>query len=48
MSHLNVFEDFEDEWDDFTPSLQDQLFENLEAEANEYNVWSYGPFIKQY
>jgi hypothetical protein len=42
MSQMNVFEDFEDEWDDFTPSLQDQLFKNLEAEhhaaATNYNV----------
>jgi hypothetical protein len=22
--------DFEDDWEDFTPSLQDQLFENLQ------------------
>jgi hypothetical protein len=52
MSQMNIFDDLEDEWDDFTPSLQDQLFENLEAEshasANEYNVCTLCTLIIRY
>jgi hypothetical protein len=33
-----VLDEWDEEWDDFTPSIQDQMFEKLEHVENNNNI----------